>query len=63
MEPGRLAGMDYICAYGFCIDVAPEVVNEANEIVNSAGSYYAQGRIGIIVASPKKKKVLYFHNG
>jgi len=24
---------------------------------------FAQGRIGIIVVSPKKKKVLYFCNG
>jgi hypothetical protein len=62
-KTGRLNVMDYICVYGFCIDVAPEVVAEANEIVNSAGSYYAQGRIGIIVVSPKKKKVLYFYNG
>lgn len=62
-KTGRLNVMDYICVYGFCIDVAPEVVNEANEIVNSAGSYYAHGRIGIIVVSPKKKKVLYFYNG
>ena len=62
-KTGRLDVMDYICAYGFCIDVEPGVVNEANEIVNSPGSYYAQGRIGIIVVSPKKKKVLYFYNG
>lgn len=63
VKAGRLNVMDYICAYGFCIDVAPEVLNEANEIVNNAGSYYAHGRIGIIVVSPKKKKVLYFYNG
>lgn len=62
-KTGHLDVMDYICVYGFCIDVDPGVVNEANEIVNSAGSYYAQGRIGIIVVSPKRKKVLYFYNG
>ncbi|SFV01744.1 hypothetical protein SAMN05216350_11360 [Polaromonas sp. YR568] len=62
-KTGRLDVMDYICVYGFCIDVAPDVVKDANEIVNSAGSYYAQGRIGIIVVSPKKKKILYFYNG
>lgn len=62
-KTGRLDVMDYICVYGFCIDVAPDVVKEANEIVNSAGSYYAQGRIGIIVVSPTKKKILYFYNG
>jgi hypothetical protein len=62
-KTGRLDVMDYICVYGFCIDVAPDVVKEANEIVNSAGSYYARGRIGIIVVSPKTKKILYFYNG
>jgi hypothetical protein len=54
---------DYICAYGFCIDIKPSVVEEANAIVNSAGSYYAYGRIGIIVVSPIQKLVLYMYNG
>lgn len=54
---------DYICAYGFCIDIKPEVVEEANAIVNSEGSYYAYGRIGLIVVSPKKKRVVYMYNG
>jgi hypothetical protein len=54
---------DYICAYGFCIDIEPKVVDEANAIVNGAGSYYAYGRIGLIVVCPSKKLVLYMYNG
>lgn len=59
----RLDIYDYICAYGFCIDVEPSVVEEANAIINSAGSYYAYGRVGVIVVSPGKKLVLYMYNG
>jgi len=54
---------DYICAYGFCIDIEPAVVDEANSIVNAAGSYYAYGRIGLIIVSPGKRLVLYIYNG
>lgn len=54
---------DYICAYGFCIDIEPDVVRQANEIVNAPGSYYAYGRIGVIVVSPGYNLVLYLYNG
>ncbi|WP_460507501.1 hypothetical protein [Hydrogenophaga soli] len=59
----RMEIYDYICAYGFCIDIKPEVTEEANAIINSTGSYYAHGRVGIIVVCPSKKLVLYFYNG
>ncbi|MFZ2724983.1 MAG: hypothetical protein WAX77_01895 [Methylococcaceae bacterium] len=54
---------DYICAYGFCININPTVVKDANEIINSKGSYYAYGRIGLIVVNPNKKLILYMYNG
>lgn len=60
---GLLNVTDYICAYGFCIDIPPERLRQANEIVSKPGSYYANGRIGIIVVSPKQRLVLYFYNG
>lgn len=60
---GRLDIYDYICAYGFCIIIKPSVVEEANSIVNSPGSFYAYGRIGLIIVSPEKNLVLYFYNG
>jgi hypothetical protein len=55
--------MDYICAYGFCIDVPADRLAQANAIVNQPGSFYARGRIGMIVVSPKQGTVLYFYNG
>lgn len=54
---------DYICRYGFCIEIDDEVVRQATEIINSKGNYYAYGRIGLIVVSPAKKLVLYMYNG
>jgi len=60
---GTLDVMDYICAYGFCIDVAQEYVDEANELVNAPGSYYAFGRIGMILVAPARKRVYYLYNG
>jgi hypothetical protein len=63
LNTAKLDIYDYIGAYGFSIDIKPEVVELANEIVNSAGSYYAYGRIGLIVVCPSKKLVLYLYNG
>lgn len=60
---GTLHIYDYICRYGFCIDIDPDIVSMANSIVNSAGSYYAYGRIGLIVVSPEHKLVVYMYNG
>ncbi len=60
---GLLNVIDYICAYGFCIDIPPDRLRQANEIVSKPGSFYARGRIGTIVVSPKQKLVLYFYNG
>jgi hypothetical protein len=59
----RLDIYDYICAYGFCIDIEPDIVRQANGIVNAPDSYYAYGRIGVIVVSPENNLVLYFYNG
>ena len=60
---GGLDIYDYICAYGFCIEIDEAVRTQAMEIVNSKGNYYAYGRIGLIVVSPSKKLVLYMYNG
>lgn len=54
---------DYICRYGFCIKIDEAVADQATDIINSEGSYYAYGRIGLIVVSPTKKLVLYMYNG
>ncbi|MBC3910681.1 hypothetical protein [Undibacterium umbellatum] len=62
-ESGRMDIDDYICTYGYCLTIKPSVAVEANAIINSPGSYYAYGRIGLIVVSPEKKLVLYLYNG
>lgn len=62
-ESGRMDVKDYICAYGFCPSIKASVALEMNAIINSPGSYYAYGRIGMIIVSPEKKLVLYFYNG
>ena len=62
-QTGHLDVYDFICAYGFCIDIKAAVVDEANSIVNRRGSYYAYGRIGLIVVSPEKRLVIYLYNG
>jgi hypothetical protein len=38
-------------------------VDEANELVNAPGSYYAYGRIGMILVAPARKRVYYLYNG
>lgn len=54
---------DYLCGYGFCLKVEKSVIDEITSIVNSPGSYYAYGRIGLIIVSPSQKKVIYLYNG
>jgi hypothetical protein len=53
---------EYVCKYGH-IDIKPEIMEQANSIVNGKGSYYAYGRLGLIVVSPKNRIVLYMYNG
>jgi hypothetical protein len=62
-ETGAFIVYDYVCAYGFCIEIEDNVIEEITSIVNSPGSYYAYGRIGLIIVSPNHKKVVYIYNG
>ena len=55
--------IDTICIYGGCLDIAADRLVQTNDIVNKPGSFYARGRVGMIVVSPKQKTVLYFYNG
>lgn len=60
---GLLNVIDYICTYGFCIDIPQERLKQANEIVSKPGNFYAYSRNGIIVVSPDQRLILYFYNG
>lgn len=62
-DTGRLHVDDYVHRYACCIDVDATLMAQADALVNSPGSYYAHGRIGLIVVNPKKRLVLYLYNG
>jgi len=60
---GRLEVLDYVCAYGFCIDIDQAQLRAAQQAVNSPGSYYAYGRIGLIVIALDTRRVYFLYNG
>ena len=59
---GNLDIKDFICNYGFCIDIDPAVHEQANTIVNSPGSFYSKGRNNMIFVSPGKNLVVFIYN-
>lgn len=58
-----LKAVDYMCYYGICADADPALLEEVDAIINSPGSYYAYGRIGMLIVSPAKRLVVYLYNG
>lgn len=54
---------NYINRYGFGIPVRPDLETMFNEIIAAPGSYYAYGRIGVIVVAPSVQKVFYVYVG
>ena len=54
---------NYINRYGFGIAVRPDVETIFNEVIAAPGSYYAYGRIGVIVVAPSVQKVFYVYVG
>ncbi len=59
---GSLDVEDFICNYGFCISIEPMIHEQANAIINSPGSFYAEGRSKMIFVSPEKNLVLFIYN-
>lgn len=62
-DSGRHEVLQYVCAYGFCIDIDRDQLRAAEHAVNSPGSYYAHGRIGLIVVVPHTRRVYFLYNG
>lgn len=58
---GGVAG--YMFRYGVCIPLDEEIENLANEALSSPNSYYAFGRIGMLLLIPDKKRIVYAFNG
>lgn len=58
---GGIAG--YMFRYGFCIPFDREVEALANRALSKAGSYYAFGRIGMLLLIPSENRIIYAFNG
>lgn len=54
---------DYFNRYGFSIDIDDDVQKQIDQIISMPGNYYAYGRIGIIIISPKSRVVVFAYNG
>jgi hypothetical protein len=60
---GRYDPLQYVCAYGFCIDIDPHRLRAVEQAIHSPGSYYAFGRIGMILLVPRTRRVYFLYNG
>jgi hypothetical protein len=53
----------YMFRYGFCIPFDHGIEGMVNRALAAPGSYYAFGRIGMIVLIPAEKRIVYAYNG
>lgn len=60
---GRFDVLQYVCAYGFCIDIDPAQRAAVEEALHAPGSFYAFGRIGMILLVPRTRRVYFLYNG
>ena len=44
-------------------DFDANVQKQIDDSIQTSGSYFAYGRIGILIVSPKKRRVFYVYNG
>ncbi|MGB5558349.1 MAG: hypothetical protein WBN04_10095 [Paracoccaceae bacterium] len=58
---GGIAG--YMFRYGFCIPFDSDVEKLANIALVAPGSYYAFGRIGMLLLIPSENRIIYAYNG
>lgn len=54
---------NYLNLYGFGIPIDPLIESELNTAIAKPKSYFAYGRIGIIIVIPDTRKVIYAYNG
>jgi hypothetical protein len=54
---------DYMFAYGFWIPIDKDVERMVNDALFRPGSYYAYGRIGMIVLIPAARRIVYTYKG
>ena len=53
----------YMARYGFCIPFDREVEALADEALARPGSFYAFGRIGMLLLIPAKRRIVYAYSG
>lgn len=54
---------DYLDRYGFGIPIDGDVHKQIDDAIQSPGSYFAYGRIGMLIVAPRERSVFYVYNG
>jgi hypothetical protein len=54
---------DYLGTYGYSINIDPKIKLTVDNIISVQGNFYSFGRYGVIIISPKEKKVIYAYAG
>lgn len=53
----------YLGQYGFDIDVRPDIEADINAAISSAESFFADGRIGVAILVPSKRRAYFVYAG
>jgi hypothetical protein len=54
---------DYLNRYGFGIKVDPTVETLVDNAISKSGSFYSQGRTGVVIVIPKAKRAIFAYAG
>jgi energy-coupling factor transporter transmembrane protein EcfT len=54
---------NYLNKYGYGISIDPIIEDEINRAISKSGSYFAYGRIGVLIVIPDIQKVVYAYAG
>jgi hypothetical protein len=54
---------NYLNVYGFGIPIDSSIKDEINKAISEPGSYFAYGRIGVLIVVPNARRVIYAYNG
>lgn len=62
-DPAPQALASYLGRYGFGIKIDSRIGQLVDEAISKPGSFYAYGRIGILIVIPDARRVIYAYNG
>lgn len=62
-NPNASVVMNYLNRYGFGISIDTEVETMLDQAISSPGSYYSQGRTGIVIVSLDLQRVFFIYSG